>query len=113
MRKAVILTEDDLRQVVEYFITKDKFCFDVEAQGEHRNVPHLANLSWISLATDGMCATIPFAHPIGSKITGEKPEYPRYKTGKRAGQLHEKPTMVPVYEEPPEQMTMGTVFRIL
>lgn len=113
MKSVVILNEDDLREVVEYFITKDKFVFDVEAQGVNRNVPHLANVSWISLATDGMAVTIPFGHPIGNKIIGERPEVRYYKTGAKAGQAYKTPQMVPIYEDPPQQMSAGIVFEIL
>jgi DNA polymerase I-like protein with 3'-5' exonuclease and polymerase domains len=65
LNSSIILTEDKLREVVNYFRTKEAFAFDVEASGEHRGVPHLAQLSWMSMATDGSTVVIPFNHPTG------------------------------------------------
>jgi len=111
MKRGIILNEDDLREVVKYFTTKDAFVFDVEATGPHRNVPHLANVTWMGLATDGVAVTIPFGHPNGSRIIGEKPEFHQYKTGKKIGDTYSR--MVPVYDDPPPQMSAGKVFEIL
>jgi DNA polymerase I-like protein with 3'-5' exonuclease and polymerase domains len=110
-RSSVILSEVDLRDAVKYISGQDKFIFDVEAQGANRGHPHLAELSWMSLAAKGICVTIPFAHPIGSKIIGETREIRKYKTGKKKGQEYFH--AVPEYEEPPKQLSRMSVFDIL
>lgn len=107
----IILTEDKLKEAVSYFQTQPRFAFDVEAQGDNRGVPHLAQLSWLSMATKGACVVIPFGHPIGDRIIGEKKVPQVYKTGKKIGETYYR--SAPVYEEPPNQLTPGVVFRIL
>lgn len=111
MKRGIILEESELREATEYFLSKDKFVFDIESYGEHRGVPHLAPISWISLAADGAGIVIPMGHPNGSKIIGEKEGLTKYKTGVKKGEL--KKIMVPVFDEPPPQLSTGTVFEIL
>jgi DNA polymerase I-like protein with 3'-5' exonuclease and polymerase domains len=108
---SVILTEADLREAVEYFRKQDAFVFDVEGVGEHRGIPHLSQLTWMSLAANGTAIAVPFGHPRGTKVTGEKPETHHYKTGKKIGEPYTK--MVPVYEDPPDQISLPNVFEIL
>lgn len=107
----IILSEDKLREAVSYFRTQPVLAFDVEAQGDNRGVPHLAQLSWLSMATKGACIAIPFGHPIGDRIIGEKKIPQQYKTGKKIGETYYK--NAPVYEEAPKQLTPGVVFEIL
>lgn len=107
----VILTPEKLKQVVDYFLSQPAFAFDTESQGEHRGVPHLNTLSWLSLATFGRTVVIPFGHPIGSVIAGHTKVPQQYKTGAKTGQTYYR--KVPFYEEPPEQMDPGEVFEIL
>lgn len=107
----VILDEHQLREAVEYFRTQKAFVFDVEAAGEHRGVPHLANLTWISLATKGTAIVVPFGHERGDRIVGETKEPAVYASGKRVGQTYYK--TVPVYEQAPPQLEPGIVFDIL
>lgn len=111
MIPSVILNEDDLREVVQYVLTKDRFAFDVEAQGDNREVPHLANLSWLSLATEGLTVVIPFGHPIGDRQIGTTKVPETYKSGKKIGEIYYK--SAPVWEPPPVQLERDVVFRIL
>jgi DNA polymerase I-like protein with 3'-5' exonuclease and polymerase domains len=111
LKRGIILDENELREVTDYFLSKDRFVFDVESYGEHRGVPHLAPISWISLATYGAGIVIPMGHPNGSKVIGEKEDFAKYKTGAKKGEL--KKIMVPVYDDPPAQLSTGTVFEIL
>jgi len=113
MKSSVILNEADLQEAVSYFRKQKKIVFDVEAMGDNRGVPHLSQLSWISLATSGSAVTVPFAHPIGDKVIDYKPEPRYYKSGTRKGQAYKTPLMVPVYDEPPKQISTGNVFEIL
>jgi DNA polymerase I-like protein with 3'-5' exonuclease and polymerase domains len=107
----VVLTEDHLREVADYFLAKNAFAFDVEAQGDYRDVSHLCSLSWISLATEGMCVTIPFGHPNGDVIIGEKMVPEQYKSGKKKGTYRMIPGLA--YDNPPAQLDPAVVFRIL
>jgi DNA polymerase I-like protein with 3'-5' exonuclease and polymerase domains len=110
--KSIILNEQDLRDAVAFFKTQASFTFDVEAQGEYRDVSHLADLSWISLATKGTAIVVPFNHPIGDRIIGEtKVEAVYGPKAQKAGQKYWK--SVPLYEDPPSQISPGVVFRIL
>lgn len=109
---SVILSEDRLREVVAYFLTKDAFAYDFEAMGAERGVAHLNTLTWLSLATDGMCVVIPFGHPIGTRIARTEKIPTAYSAdSSKAGKFYNK--SVPVYEAPPEQLSPETVFRIL
>lgn len=107
----LILTEDRLREAVEYFLTKEAFAFDVEAYGETRGQSQRAPLSWISLATYGCCIVIPMGHPLGSRQIGTTKVPTEYKTGNKAGQFYNK--TVPVWDDPPEQLERAQVFDIL
>lgn len=112
MYSSVILDEGQLREAVGYFRTQPAFVFDVEAQGDNRDVPHLSDLSWISLATKGTTIVVPFGHPIGDNIIGEERVEAVYgPKAQKAGQTYFR--KVPVYESPPEQIDRGLVFRIL
>lgn len=111
MKSNVILDEASLREAVEYFRTQPAFVFDVEAVGEHRDVPHLADLTWISLATKGTAIVVPFGHLKGDKIIGQTREPRIYESGKRKGQTYYK--KVDVYEPAPVQLDRGVVFDIL
>lgn len=111
MNRNIILTEDRLQEAVKYFRTQPAFVFDVEAQGENRDVPHLAQLSWMSLATKGATIVVPFGHPIGDNIVGTQRVPMQYKTGAKIGQTYYKTE--PVYDQPPEQLSPGVVFRTL
>lgn len=110
MIPSVILNEDDLREAVDYIKKQDAFAFDLEAQGEFRNVAHKANVSWMSLASKGIAIAIPFGHPIGDRIIGERKVPHKYETGKKIGETYYK--TVPVYEPPPEQLSRAAVFHI-
>ncbi len=109
--QGVILSESSLRTAVAYLMTKDAFAFDVETSGNFRDQPHIASISWISLATYGMCIVIPLAHPIGDRITGTEKVPQQYKTGKKIGQTYYK--SIPKYELAPAQLDIGLVFDIL
>jgi DNA polymerase I-like protein with 3'-5' exonuclease and polymerase domains len=102
----VVLTEDHLHTVLEHFMERDAFAFDVEAQGENRGIPHLANLSWLSMATQGMAVSIPFGHPNGSVLVQKA----RRKKNKFTNTFDMFPA---VYDDPPEQLSASTVFDTL
>lgn len=107
----IILSEERLQETVDYFLTKDAFVFDIEAAGAHRDVAHLNNLTWMSMATYGRAVVIPFGHPIGSNIIGTRKVPTEYKSGSKAGQTYNR--NIPIYDEPPKQLDRGIVFDIL
>ena len=107
MRNSVILDEGRLRETVAYFRTQPAFAFDVEGMGEHRGVAHLAELSWLSMATKGCCVVIPFGHPVGSAVT-DWVKVPRLCQDGKTRQYKK-----PVYEPPPPQLDRALVFDIL
>lgn len=103
----VILDEARLVEAVDYFQTQPGFSFDYEAQGPHRGVAHLADLSWISMATQGAAIVVPFGHPIGTQITGYHKEPRLCSDGKTRNYT------MPDYEPPPKQIPKANVFDIL
>jgi DNA polymerase I-like protein with 3'-5' exonuclease and polymerase domains len=112
MNPNVILDERDLKEVVEHFRKQKAFVFDTEAQGNNRAVAHLADMTWISLATKGTAVVVPFGHPIGDKIIGQEKVLAVYgPKAKKAGQEYYR--TVDVYEQPPQQIDRGVVFDIL
>lgn len=107
----VILKPDDLKRVVRHFRSKPAFAFDVESVDgpypDTRGIPALNKVTWISMATYGMCVVIPIGHPIGTKVIGETKEPRIDKNGAT------RYFRVPIYEAPPDQMDAATVFEIL
>lgn len=108
--QGLILNEEDLQIAVDYFLTQDAFSFDVEASYDYRDDPNRNTLSWISLATYGCTIVIPLNHPIGEQ-TGTTKITAYYKSGQKAGQPYNK--TVKTFSDPPEQLDIGVVFRIL
>jgi DNA polymerase I-like protein with 3'-5' exonuclease and polymerase domains len=102
----VLTSEAQLLEFVEYALQQDAFAFDLETSGENRGVPHLASVSWVSLATKGRTVVISFDHPIGTKVVGETKEPRKQSNGI-------KMFRVPVYEPAPEQLDRATAFKIL
>lgn len=102
-----ILTREQLDEAIEHFMRFDAFAFDVETVGQYRGVPHLNQVTWISLATYGKSVVIPMGHPHGTKIVGETKEPRKDKNGKV------RMFRVPVYEPAPEQLTPAEVFSAL
>jgi DNA polymerase I-like protein with 3'-5' exonuclease and polymerase domains len=107
MTSDVILDEAALQEVTAELLRHEAVFFDVETVGEHRSVPHLNTVTWMGLATDGLCVSIPFGHPIGTEVTGQHKE-PRLCTDGKVRRY-----TVLDYEEPPPQLRAGTVFGIL
>lgn len=103
----MILDESQLTEAVQYFLKQPGFSFDFEAMGEHRGVPHLNDLCWLSMATQGACIVIPMSHPIGTKIAGYHKEARLCSDGKTRNYT------VADYEPPPPQIPKANVFEII
>jgi len=93
--------------VVRHFQKQPAFAFDVETVGAHRGVPALNTVTWLSMATHGMTVVIPFGHPLGSKVIGTTKEPRADKNGKI------RFFSVPVYDDPPPQLSIGEAVAIL
>jgi DNA polymerase I-like protein with 3'-5' exonuclease and polymerase domains len=61
----IITTTEQLQEMVAYYMQQDAFAFDVETVGEHRGVPAVNEVLWISFATHGRGDVIPMGHPNG------------------------------------------------
>lgn len=64
----IITTEEALDELVQHYLDKPEWVFDVETIGKHRKDPHRASLCWISLACDDRVDVIPMGHPHGEMI---------------------------------------------
>jgi DNA polymerase I-like protein with 3'-5' exonuclease and polymerase domains len=108
-RTDVILAgqEERLRDTVTALLAQPAFMYDVETSGEHRGVPHLNKVTWISLASRGVTAVVAMGHPIGTRQVAERREPRLCKDGKTRNYRR------PVYEDPPPQMSRATVFELL
>lgn len=107
MYKYIITSESGLLEARDYFLRQPAFAFDFEAAGDNRGIPHLNNLTWLSMATRGSCVVIPFGHPIGTK------QVDTYKEPKLCADGKIRNYSRPVYEPPPPQLARETVFNIL
>lgn len=104
MSRYVITDKQDLADAVRLLLKQEAYCFDIEAQGEHRGVPHLCDVTWISLASNRITCTIPMGHPIGSRQAGTRIEPKLCADGKVRN--YKKP----VWEPPPSQLDRSLVF---
>lgn len=106
IRDSVILTPDRLNTVVERFMERPAFSFDIETMGPHRAVPTQNVATWMSLATDGMACVIPFGHPNGDVEIS--------RGTKKLNPVTRKFMPIPaVFDAPPVQMPPSQVFEIL
>ena len=51
--------------MIAYYLKQDAFAFDVETVGNHRGIPAVNEVLWISFATHGRGDVIPMGHPHG------------------------------------------------
>lgn len=104
MSRYAITTREDLDDAVAALLRQDAFAFDIESQGENRGVPHICDVTWISLASAGITCTVPMGHSIGSRQAGTRIEPRLCSDGKTRN--YKKP----VWEPPPPQLERGYVF---
>lgn len=102
----IITDIDELNKTVDYFSEQPAFIFDVETMGEHRGAPHVNDVRWISIATEGMTKVIPMGHPNGDVLL--------QRATRKLNKETKKFTMFdPVYDSPPEQLRPSQVFGAL
>jgi DNA polymerase I-like protein with 3'-5' exonuclease and polymerase domains len=116
----IILTIEQLNEVVQHYSQVDEFVFDVETAGPHRGDPRQNLVVWIALATDGRCDVIPMGHPNGKYLHTDYPLLPSAKIRQAKGlalrpQDYSKDDKkaTKVFTEAPEQLTAGEVFKAL
>lgn len=118
--KNIVLTTDQLQEVVDAYSQVDEFVFDVETMGENRGDPRQNPVVWIALATEGRVDVIPMGHPNGSYVRTDYPLLPSAKLRQSKGLTlrpqdysKDERKATKVFTEAPEQLTPGEVFRAL
>lgn len=116
----IILTNDQLDEMVQFYARQDAFAFDVETVGDRRGDTPVNEVLWISFATHGRCDIIPMGHPNGDLL---EVIYPLTGQGeKRVEQgLPARPSdysrdakkATKVFAEPPAQLFPAEVFNSL
>jgi DNA polymerase I-like protein with 3'-5' exonuclease and polymerase domains len=116
----IITTNDQLDEMVAYYLEQDAFAYDVETVGERRGDTPVNEVLWISLATHGRCDVIPMGHPNGALIDtlfpltgqGEK----RVQQGLEArpsDYSRDAKKSTKVFSDPPQQLFPAEVFSSL
>jgi len=116
----IITTQDQLDEVVAYYLEQDAFAYDVETVGERRGDTPVNEVLWISLSTHGRCDVIPMGHPNGDLVDtlypltgqGEK----RVEQGLQArpsDYSRDSKKATKVFAEPPTQLFPAEVFTSL
>lgn len=95
-----------LEDAIAYFRTQDAFAYDVETVGEHRAVPAVNEITWLSLASDGHCVVIPMGHPNGNRLLRKATR----RKNKATGLFEQIPAQ---WEPPPPQLRPSQVFDAL
>jgi len=116
----IIKTTEELTELVAYYLKQDAFVFDVETMGDHRGDPRQNQVVWIALATAGRVDVIPMGHPNGEYIRTDYPLLPSAKERIIKGlpirpidYSKDEKKAVKVFGPPPEQLTVGEVFKAL
>lgn len=116
----IITTADQLKDMVEYYLTQDAFAFDVETVGDNRGLTPINEVLWITFATHGRCDVIPMGHPNGNfvdevfPLTGQGQA--RVDAGLKArpsDYSRDKKKATKVFGEPPVQLYPAEVFEAL
>jgi len=64
----IIFTNDQLDEMIAYYLEQDAFAFDVETVGDRRGDTPVNEVLWITFATHGRCDVIPMGHPNGDLL---------------------------------------------
>lgn len=116
----LILTKEELNEMVEHYLKQDAFAFDVETMGEHRGLTVVNDVVWISFATYGRVDVIPMGHPNGEFVELVRPLTGQGEKRVAAG-LEARPLdyskddkkAKKVFTEPPAQLFPAEVFKAL
>lgn len=113
----IITTEEQLAEFVSAYRNVAAFAFDVETIGEHRILPVINDVCWISFATEDRVDVIPMGHPNGEFLFFKRPlladGHRRLAEGKKlleSSYSKQQKLWVPIFDEAPEQLTPSQVF---
>jgi DNA polymerase I-like protein with 3'-5' exonuclease and polymerase domains len=116
----IITTKEQLDEMVAYYLKQDAFAFDVETVGQHRGVPAVNEVLWISFATRGRGDVIPMGHPNGEFLEEIKPltgqGQKRVDAGLKARYYdysRNKKKYVIKFDKPPKQLFPAEVFKTI
>ena len=116
----LITTDEQLSELVAYYLKQDAFCFDVETMGDHRGDPRQNQVVWIAMSTNGRVDVIPMGHPNGEYIRTEFPLLPSAQDRLIKGlpirlidYSKDERKATKIFTEAPEQLTRGEVFKAL
>lgn len=106
--------------MIAYYLKQDAFAFDVETVGDHRGLPAVNEVLWISFATHGRGDVIPMGHPHGEFVSES---FPLTGTGEKRAAAglplreqdysSDKKKAIKVFEPAPDQLFPGEVFKAL
>jgi DNA polymerase I-like protein with 3'-5' exonuclease and polymerase domains len=116
----IITTQEQLDQMVAYYLEQDSFAFDVETVGDRRGDTPVNEVLWISFATHGRCDVIPMGHPNGELVEVIYPLTGQGEKRVEAG-LPARPSdysrdakkATKVFSDPPSQLFPSEVFASL
>jgi DNA polymerase I-like protein with 3'-5' exonuclease and polymerase domains len=116
----IITTKEQLDEMIAYYLKQDAFAFDVETVGDHRGLPAVNEVLWISFATHGRGDVIPMGHPHGEFVSES---FPLTGTGEKRAAAglplreqdysSDKKKAIKVFEPAPDQLFPGEVFKAL
>lgn len=101
----VVLAAGHLEEQRDLLLKRDGFSFDVETVGEHRGIARQNQVTWMSMASDGVALAIPMGHPNGNRMVR--------KATRRKNDRGKWEAVPPVYDDPPDQLRPSQVFDIL
>lgn len=116
----IITTSQQLQDMVDYYLTKDAFAFDVETVGPYRGLTPVNDVLWITFATHGRCDVVPMGHPNGNFVEelfpltgqGEK-RVEAGLTARASDYSRDKKKSTKVFGEPPAQLFPAQVFKLI
>jgi DNA polymerase I-like protein with 3'-5' exonuclease and polymerase domains len=116
----IITTEDQLTEMVEYYLTQDAFAFDVETVGDNRGLTPVNEVLWITFATHGRCDVVPMGHPNGQfvdevfPLTGQgEARVAAGLTARVSDYSRDKRKATKIFDVPPAQLTPEIVFKLI
>jgi DNA polymerase I-like protein with 3'-5' exonuclease and polymerase domains len=116
----IITTEDQLTEMVEYYLTQDAFAFDVETVGDNRGLTPVNEVLWITFATHGRCDVVPMGHPNGQfvdevfPLTGQgEARVAAGLTARASDYSRDKRKATKVFDAPPTQLSPEIVFKLI
>jgi DNA polymerase I-like protein with 3'-5' exonuclease and polymerase domains len=113
----IITTSQQLKDMVDFYLTQDAFAFDVETVGPYRGLTPVNDVLWITFATHGRCDVVPMGHPNGNFVEelfpltgqGEK-RVEAGLTARASDYSRDKKKSTKVFGNPPVQLYPAEVF---